>query len=120
MNKFEKLISDHAFWSDEIKRLKEAGRDEFEKCTSLDEHQLTCINMAYQDWVDDKSNGFYSVDFEEVYAELVTRGEICEHCIELRKLRKQRIAARRRLGQIRSAITMAGRKIRVISEEIPA
>ena len=120
MNKFEKLISDHAYWSDEVRRLRADGTAEFEKCKSLGEYQLTCINMAYQDWVDDKSNGFYSVDFEDVYAELVARGEICEHCIELRKLRKQRIAARRRLGQIRSAITMAGRKIRAISEEIPA
>ena len=110
-NKFIKLISDHAFWSDEAKRLKEAGKAEFEKCTSLDENKLTCINMAYQDWDNDKSNGFCSVSFEDVYAELISRGEICAHCIEVRNLRKQRMTARRRLGQIRSAITMAGRKI---------
>lgn len=117
--KLIKLIADHAYWSDEARRLKSLGMQHFAKCISVNDETLrqSCIDIAHQDYTNDRANGFYGIGFEEVYDDLVSRGEICEHCIQIRELRKQRMAARRNLGHIRSAITMAGRKLNKSSPE---
>lgn len=111
-SKYAKLISDHAHWADEVRRLKNLGANEFSLCTRPAYYQGgNCISDLYFDYKNQGCNPYEIVSYEDFYRDSVAGGHVCEHCIAAIELRKQRMIARRRLGQIRAAITMAGRRL---------
>ena len=127
LQKLEKLMADHAYWSGEIKRLKLEGENAYSSCLRLKKEdsdnllsllakpmQKTCIEIAYSE--NQAVNSELSIygdheRFNETFTEMVYCGEICEHCQLTRDLKSERMNARRRLGQVRSAITRVGQGI---------
>lgn len=110
-SKLTKLVVDHAHWSDEVRRLKSLGINELSLCSIPSRHQGgNCLSDVHFDYRN-RDNPYEYMSYEDFYQDSVAGGHVCEHCIAARELRKQRMIARRRLGQIRSAITMTGRKI---------
>lgn len=113
MSDLAKLIKDHAFWSDEFKRLKLEGEVEASQCTSdrTDGGNLTvsCIQYAYEEF------SFQPADeegrFQHDYVKVFNSIEPCQHCRNVRQLKKERVLARRKLGQIRGVMTRIGRTL---------
>ena len=48
---------------------------------------------------------------DDVWDESMAKGEVCQHCQNVRSLKKQRVKAGSDLGQIRGAITRVGRRL---------
>ena len=118
----ESLLIEQARLSDLRRELKSEGCDEAAKCTrrALDSingdaipHLLmgsSCIEAAYSDYKDamEECDEFGdSVSFEDVWEEFAP----CEHCQNVRSLKRQRMQAGRQLGGVRAAITRAGRRL---------
>lgn len=111
MSSIEKLIADHAYWSDEFRRLKAEGKIEYGSCANKRAPQESCIGLVYNEVasLNEESMPYDGYSFDEVWE----NGEvdICDHCRKLRELKKKRIAASRKLGGIRAAMTRIGRRI---------
>lgn len=116
MNKLEKLMADHAYWTAERKRLKEEGSEEYSKCERANSPRYgwlpTCLQHAYSEWQTlHKDNPFDQYQYDEILEE----EGYCTHCQRTRELKRQRAIAGQRLGAVRSAITRIGN--RLLNEE---
>ena len=118
----ESLLIEQARLSDLRRELKAEGFDEAAKCTrralaSINgdaiPHLLmgsSCIEAAYSDYKDAKEECDEfgdSVSFEDVWDEFNS----CQHCHNVRKLKRQRMQAGQKLGGVRAAITRVGRRL---------
>tara|TARA_R110001599_G_scaffold339851_1_gene559750 strand:+ start:37091 stop:37471 length:381 start_codon:yes stop_codon:yes gene_type:complete len=114
--KLENLIAGHAYWSDRKSQLKKQGAKEAESCEKTANYNWlsnkpfpkTCIETAFNSR-NKQFDGYGGPDFNDVWNEMIGDGEICQHCINVRALKRKRMIASRRLGCIRAAITKAGR-----------
>lgn len=120
--KMRKLIADHAYWSDRKRRLKKEGEAEMTQCTRMERFDdgfgliatgTSCIALAWGEYRWDDARSMYEdpPDFDQVWNEMIEEGEICTHCQNVRKLKRERVHASKRLGNVRSAITKAGRSL---------
>ncbi|WP_116364441.1 hypothetical protein [Parahaliea mediterranea] len=117
--KHQQLFIDHAYWTAERKRLQEAGSEEMSKCDRVQAglerfkfNEKTCIESVHEAWRSQPGDPYSGgPSFEEDWLEAISEGSVCEHCINVRDLRKQRMAAGRKLGGIRSAITRIGQRL---------
>lgn len=135
LDKYQKLIMQHAHYSDLINSLKAQSRVHFAACahpyrdySKTDESwtfgegfmqalrkvkgdQINCITNAYAatSKVCDDNGELYT--FDEIWSELEAEGFVCHHCKELRRLKAERKQASRKLGYVRGAMTKMGRKL---------
>jgi len=119
MADLQRLAMEHARWS-RVKRetKKEAGQIYCERQQSAEglssflipSRRENCIEFVYRLVSGMKADTPYDnqVSFAEVWDEELAGGNICPGCVRIRELKRQRVEASRKLGQIRSAITKAG------------
>lgn len=121
----EKLLINHAYWSDRIRELKDLSSKATSDCTRLREMTESlvkngwigrptphnCIEYVYSSWSSDLDPVYENITFEEVWADAVIEGDVCQSCQDVRRYKTERISARRRLGAIRAAITRVGRRL---------
>lgn len=118
----ETLLIKQAQLSDLRRDLKAQGVAESDKCERQrrDVHALgfvdsrNCIEAAYHEWQGEmKESALYGdgPDFEEMWSNAVLEGEVCQHCQNVRELKKQRMQAGRELAGVRAAITRVGRRL---------
>lgn len=124
----EKLLINHAYWSDRIRELKELSSQAISDCTRLREMTESteslvfdgwtgrptphnCIEYVYSSWSSGFDPVYENITFEEVWADAVVEGDVCQSCQDVRRYKTERISARRRLGAIRAAITRVGRRL---------
>ena len=132
MANLEKLIADHAYWSDERKRLHAEFVMKLDSCTGMQRKKkdkpiswlgedsgtlfgMDCFNYAFQE-VKNYISEYDSITFEEVWEGCTshTNGEFwvpCQSCKEALEIRLQKANAGRRLGAVRAAITRVGREL---------
>ena len=123
MNQLESLISKHAKYSDLKSELKSKVCDEYskhkdsdfkeiftgdDKLDELDEALSICPTLAYR--------AVKILNRDAQWPECYSYDEVlhmygCEHCIKARSLKKELATVNQKLGQIRGAITRAGRKL---------
>lgn len=124
MADLQRLAMEHARWS-RVKRetKKEAGQieckrqstdglsplhdtEEYFNATSRE----NCIERVYRLVSNINAEQPYDdqVSFDDVWDEEIILGNVCPGCVRIRELKRQRVDASRKLGQIRSAITKAG------------
>ena len=121
----ENLIAGHAYWSDRKRQLKAEGCEEAAKCDKTSGWDIfisrttpkSCIELVIES-IKDQFDGYYAPTFNEVWNEMVEDGEVCQHCQNVRSLKRERMKASRRLGAIRSAMTKMGRKIQYIDKHL--
>jgi len=122
----ESLIIKHAELADLKRELKARGIEEFDLCTKRSRKHIprfpeifngqdpTCIESVYDGFKDAMNEALEFGDqilFDDVWDESMAEGEVCQHCQNVRSLKKQRIKASSDLGQIRGAITRVGRRL---------
>lgn len=124
MANLERLAMQHAKWS-RVKRetKKEAGqieckRQSAEGLSPLHDTEAyfnvtsreNCIEFVYRLVSNINAEQPYDdqVSFADVWDEELAGGNVCPGCVRIRELKRQRVDASRKLGQIRSAITKAG------------
>lgn len=122
----ENLVMKHAKYSDRKRELKKLGEQESERCTSLNRQEIpgveglfetfgkSCITKAYeghQDAVAEVSEFGGFIHFDETWQDCLAEEEICEHCIAVRELKRERMKVSSKLGQIRGVITRVGRRM---------
>ena len=120
----ETLIIKQARLSDLRRDLKSEGCDEASKCTRLTKDSLngfdftsgdSCIAEVYRCWKDDCAEAGFNhcsdPHFEDVWEISVDEGDVCQHCKNVRNLKRQRMQAGREIGGVRAAITRAGRRL---------
>lgn len=144
MDKFQKLVANHAKYSDAVRDLKRQGVMELSKCMGINQktqeliknisshpllvisssshqHQVGCIDNAISinrdNSLEDQIHHGGGEPFSETWDYLVSEGKVCQHCIRVRELKAERVAMIRKLGATRAAITMAGRKINTGGQE---
>ena len=114
------LVRDHAFWADEVRRLKTLGSEAYSRCESVDTagegsnfHSFgtPCLEMVVNEYRSLKQDPYECIEFEEFYLACVDNDEVCCWCQKVREYKSQRVKASVRLGQIRSAITRIGRRL---------
>jgi hypothetical protein len=117
----QKLVADHAYWADEIRRLKKAGEDEAAQCVHLkagtapEEIPMTfgtnCIQRAWDELQKERTaDPLERWEYDEIFEDM--EPEPCEHCRKVRELRRERMRASKRLGAVRAAITRVGRRLK--------
>jgi hypothetical protein len=114
-DKFKKLVLDHADAMAEHRRLKLAGSVELTKCTRAravangDGWGPNCIEAAYEEVpkLNHECGPGDGYSFEEVFRNM--EPEPCEHCVAVRRLKKERAAVGRRIGAIRAAMAVAAK-----------
>ena len=120
----ETLIIKQAQLSDLRRELKARGCEEAAKCTRLKAQGMgvfglsvgdTCIAEAYKCWKDDCEEAAFNhcggPDFEEIWQISIDEGEVCQHCQNVRELKRQRMRAGEKLAGVRAAITRVGRRL---------
>lgn len=116
----ETLLIKQAQLSDLRRRLKAEGVAESDKCERQRREVKSlgfvngenCIGSVYQGWRDDCHDGPYcELSFEELWDDAIHEGDVCQHCQNVRALKKQRMQAGRELGGVRAAITRVGRRL---------
>ena len=120
----ESLLIKQARLSDLRRELKAEGCEEASKCVRLKSQKIgdcewsvgeSCISEAYQGWKDECAEAAFNhcsgPDFDEVWQIYVDDGEACEHCQNVRDLKRQRMEAGRKLAGVRAAITKVGRRL---------
>lgn len=121
MANLERLAMEHARWS-RVKRetKKEAGqidckRQSTEGLSPFHDTEAwasreNCIEFVYRLVSDTNAEQPFDVQvsFNEVWDDELAGGNVCPGCVRIRELKRQRVEASRKLGQIRSAITKAG------------
>lgn len=110
MADLSKLAMKHAHWA-RVRRLAESmGSEASSRCEVNGLMSTNCIERVYNDVArnnrDFPDDGGYT--FDELWADEVASGGVCDACIEVRRLKRVRAHAGRRLGQIRAAFTKAG------------
>lgn len=121
MADLEKLVADHAYWSDKIRELKKAGSFNYFECIKISakKNKKPCIDAAIEHLNQTREeNPHDSYSFEEIWENLDCEGDICQHCKNVRHLKKRRVMASRKLGGIRAAITRVGRRLNAEEEKI--
>lgn len=131
LDKYQKLIMQHAYYSDLIKDLKSRGGEQSGLCLGIDlvtnklgekpphplfrsNRQISCIQNAIDCNNDANVEGsIYGglIAFQETWDELVEEGLVCQHCIEVRRLKRERMSAIAHMGAVRAAMTKMGRKL---------
>lgn len=126
MADLEKLSREHARLSDLVRQIKKrsqeaaASCDRYKSLPGLSLEQIedgyqggNCIHVVFQDWEGSPRTGWgeYECSFEELYAEAVESGDVCTSCQNVRRYKAERVAARRKLGRIRAALTRVGRRL---------
>lgn len=109
MADLEKLIVQHAYWSDVKNGLRKLGAAEAAQCVRLNTPpQNNCFDFTVNELSKLRDeNPSESISFDDVWDE----SDPCEHCIAVRRLRAERIKASKHLGAVRAAMTMAGRRL---------
>lgn len=122
MADLKRLAMEHARWS-RVKRdtKKEASQIDCDRNSPEQAHfnggdffarisAENCIERVYRLVADANSEMSYDdqVSFPEVWDEELASDNVCPGCIRIRELKRERVEASRKLGQIRSAITKAG------------
>jgi hypothetical protein len=120
----ESLLIEQARLSDLRRYLKEEGRKEASKCARLKTQDLggfewsigdSCIDETYQGWKDECAEAAFhhgeGPHFDEAWQISVDDGEVCQHCQNVRTLKRQRMEAGRKLAGVRAAITRVGRRL---------
>lgn len=119
MADLQRLAMEHARWS-RVKRetKKEAGQIDCKRQSAeglsplhdAESYRENCIEFVYRLVSGMKADTPYDnqVSFAEVWDEELAGGNVCPGCVRIRELKRQRVEASRKLGQIRSAITKAG------------
>ena len=106
----ESLLVKQAQLSDLRRQLKAEGCAEAEQCTLRTGRN--CIEEVYRDWHHAFNEDPYSEPgFEEAWSEAVCVGDVCQHCQNVRNLKKQRMQAGREIAGVRAAITRVGRRL---------
>ena len=122
----ETLLIKHAALSDLKRELKSKGIEELNLCTNRKSKEVhgfpgifihdgpSCLdsffegfNAALNEASEFADEGF----FEESWSDSVAEGYVCQHCQNVRRLKRQRVKASSDLGQIRGAITRVGRRL---------
>lgn len=109
MANLKKLAIEHARWSQIVRETKqESSQFECDSCTAYKPE--TCIEKVYNTVAVENSGLPHGqrISFEEVWSDAVLEGYVCSECIKIRQLKKKRVHASRRLGQVRTAITKTG------------
>lgn len=113
--KYDHLFINHAYWSDKRKELRLQGQREQSQCERIKPPNKlkTCIEETFEraNEIQLDSDDYGWRLFDLAWREGVEKGDICWHCQEVRRLKKERIAASRKLGGIRAAITKIGRRL---------
>lgn len=117
----ETLLIKQARLSDLRRQLKSEGCMEAAQCTQMKTDQLgempfrtgrSCIEEVYQGFIDSCHDNQYGEEsFEDAWEEAVHEGDACQHCQNVRNLKKQRMRAGRELAGVRAAITRVGRRL---------
>lgn len=118
----ETLLIKQARLSDLRRHLKAQGAAEAEMCENGKrsvgqvEHLLmgggSCIGDVYQGWKDcADADPYGEPSFEEIWEDAVLEGDVCQHCQNVRELKKRRMQAGRELAGVRAAITRVGRRL---------
>jgi len=121
----ESLLIEQARLSDLRRELKAKGCEEASKCTRRApikaNGQLqplmvgsSCIDEIYSNYRDALPEaGFYgeTPSFEDAWNDSLEDDEICQHCQNVRSLKRQRMQAGQKLGGVRAAITRVGRRL---------
>lgn len=119
----ESLLIKQARLSDLRRRLKAEGSEEADRCEryAKDVKRLgyvdskNCIGWVFDCFKDDvyeaNCNHCEGPEFEEIWEIAVDEGEVCQHCQNVRNLKKQRMQAGRELAGVRAAITRVGRRL---------
>jgi len=109
MDKYQKLFADHAHWADTVRYLKAAGEAEAAKCSNWPNE--ACISLVYSEVgsLNGECMPYDGYSFDEVWESGTVM--VCDHCRNVRDLKAQRMAAIRKLGGIRAAITRMGRAL---------
>ena len=120
----ESLLIEQARLSDLRRELKAEGCEEASKCTRRAEIDVngnpslmvgsSCIEETYANHRDAMpEDGFYgeTPSFEDAWNDSLEDDEICQHCQNVRSLKRQRMQAGQKLGGVRAAITRVGRRL---------
>lgn len=136
LDKYQKLIMQHAYYSDLIKELKQKGGEEHGLCFGVDlktntlgdqpsrqevssdylqliriSNRVNCIGNAIEWMKDSHTEGSHWVTFDEAFDDADAEGLICPHCHEVRRLKRERMSAIAHMGAVRAAMTKMGRKL---------
>jgi hypothetical protein len=128
----ESLVIKQARLSDLRRGLKAQGREESDKCERQRAGVNTlgmvttesCIGSVYKGWMDEAAEASMyhcsGPDFEDTWENCVLEDEVCQHCQNVRSLKKKRMAAGRELGGVRAAITRVGRRLALEESACPS
>lgn len=132
MADLKRLAMEHARWS-RVKRetKKEAGQIDCERQVPtrlvkgerepffIPSSRENCIEFVYRLVSDMNAEQPFDVQvsFDDVWDEELAGGNVCPGCVRIRELKRQRVEASRKLGQIRSAITKAGEHLLKVGEK---
>ena len=118
-DKFKSLVLQHAAAMAEHKRLKRAGEAAQYKCTRLVANSMadTCIQHAYKENASDNADCGYGDGYSYDATFQNIEPPACEHCILVRKLKKERGKVGRKLGAIRAAMSVAAKPYLVVDVE---
>src|SRR5690554_6763234 len=128
MADLQRLAMEHARWS-RVKRetKREASQIECDRKKPTQAHlnggdffdlfsAENCIEWVYRLVSDINAAYGDQVSFTDIWDEEIAGGNVCSGCIRIRELKRQRVEASRKLGQIRSAITKAGEHLLKVGE----
>lgn len=108
---YERLMRDHAYWAGQVQHFKRATSALMFDGPRCPRDGETCIDHAFRECrdlnEDTAEGGGYT--FAEIWADLLAEGKACDTCQEARRLKAERVAASRRLGAVRAAMTRVGR-----------
>lgn len=132
MANLERLAMQHAKWSRVKREAKSAASQAYCKRQSIEglsplhdaedylraQEQENCIERVYRLVSDMNAEQPFDiqVNFDDVWQDELAGGNVCQQCIRIRELKRQRVEASRKLGQIRSAITKAGDHLLKVGE----
>lgn len=122
----DSLIIKHAELADLKRELKAKGAEEIGLCSNRNRTEInglpgmffndgpSCIDSVFEGFkgaMNEASEFGDQVFFEDAWSDSVAEGEVCQHCQNVRELKRRRVKASSDLGQIRGAITRVGRRL---------
>lgn len=122
LRQLKKLVTDHAYWSGEVARLKRLGSSAYYSCESASsknesmgmidfDPKYNCLQLVIENYKSLPQEPYNFIAFNEFYFEALADGEVCEQCQLCRKYKTERSYAATRLGKVRSGITKIGSRL---------